>query len=237
VNAQSRLVGFDIEMAHRLARELRARPEFVRVARERLAGHLSGGTCDVAMSGLAVTTDRARRVALSVPYLDTTLAFLVLDHRRQEFSSWARLRTTEGLRIASPPVAYYAALLRERLPKAEIVEVDSVRSFLREPSDFDALMYSAEAGSAWTLVYPDFSVVVPEPGRVEIPLAYATARGESARASFLDTWINLKRKDGTIDALFQHWILGRSAASRQPRWSVLHDVLRWGEAEPEASGE
>jgi Na+/H+-dicarboxylate symporter len=237
VNAENRLVGFDAEMAHRLARELGVQPEFVRVSRKRLAGHLSGGTCDVAMSGLAVTTDRARNLELSSSYLDTTLAFLVLDHQRQTFASWERLRATEGLRIATPPAPYYAALVRERLPEAEVVVTDSVRPFLQQKGDFDALLYTAESGSAWTLVYPVFSVAVPEPGRVKVPMAYAMAPGDAALKGFVDTWIGLKQNDGTIDTLFQHWILGRTAAKEQPRWSVLHDVLHWGESAPEAPGE
>jgi len=39
----------------------------------------------------------------------------------------------------------------------------------------------------------------------------------------------LKRRDGTIDALHQHWILGRDAVGRRPRWSVIRDVLHWVE--------
>ena len=48
-----------------------------------------------------------------------------------------------------------------------------------------------------------------------------------AMARFLGTWIDLKRKDGTIDALYGHWILGRDAKPRRPRWSILRDVLHW----------
>jgi hypothetical protein len=40
-------------------------------------------------------------------------------------------------------------------------------------------------------------------------------------------WLDLKRKDGTIDELFSHWILGKDATVRPPRWSILHDVLHW----------
>jgi len=46
-------------------------------------------------------------------------------------------------------------------------------------------------------------------------------------AYFLNTWIELKRRDGTIDALYGHWILGKQAGKRQPRWSIMRDVLHW----------
>ena len=41
----------------------------------------------------------------------------------------------------------------------------------------------------------------------------------------MNTWIGLKRRDGFIDRLYDHWILGRTAAVRAPRWSIGRDVL------------
>ncbi len=52
---------------------------------------------------------------------------------------------------------------------------------------------------------------------------------------FQNTRIQLKQKDGSIDALFQHWILGRDARKTNRRWSVLHDVLGWGEDSSQSS--
>ena len=76
-------------------------------------------------------------------------------------------------------------------------------------------------------------MVVPEPGRVKVPLAYAVSLGNGAMVRFLNTWIQLKRKDGSIDALLQHWILGRDA--RKTKRSVLHDVLGWGAGSSQSS--
>jgi hypothetical protein len=39
--------------------------------------------------------------------------------------------------------------------------------------------------------------------------------------------IELKKKGGTIDKLYKHWILGKSEAFQKPRWSVIRDVLHW----------
>jgi hypothetical protein len=87
----------------------------------------------------------------------------------------------------------------------------------------------AERGSVMTLLDPRYSVVIPEPGLIKVPLAYPVTRRDPEWLHFLDTWIELKRKDDTIDALYSHWILGKSAARRQPRWSVLRNVLHWVE--------
>ena len=97
------------------------------------------------------------------------------------------------------------------------------------PPDIDAIALPAERGSAWTLIYPAFSVVVPEPGIVKIPLVYPIARHDQSFAAFINTWIDLKKKDGTLDSLYRYWILGQSEAGRSKRWSIIRDVLHWVE--------
>ena len=52
--------------------------------------------------------------------------------------------------------------------------------------------------------------------------------------AFVDAWLELRRGQGAIDALFQHWILGRADENVEPRWSILHNVLHWGEGRPES---
>jgi ABC-type amino acid transport substrate-binding protein len=63
----------------------------------------------------------------------------------------------------------------------------------------------------------------------DVPLAYPIARNDQALAAFVNTWIELKRKDGTLDRLYRYWILGQDPAARQPRWSVIRNVLPWVE--------
>ena len=105
--------------------------------------------------------------------------------------------------------------------------VDGTSALFDGASPADAIALTAERGSTLTLLHPAYSVVVPQPGVLKVPLAYAMANGDPRLASFVDTWIELKRKDGTTDRLFEHWILGRSAEVDHRRWSVIRDVLHW----------
>ena len=93
----------------------------------------------------------------------------------------------------------------------------------------DALCLTAERGSFLTLLHPAFSVAVPHPLEIRLPLAYPVARHDLEMARFLATWIDLKRKDGTIQALYEHWILGHDVTMRKPRWSILRNVLHVGD--------
>ena len=91
-NAKGDLVGYDIDLAHRLAREMRVSLAFVPAARAEAADLLINGYCDLLMSGVVVTTLRAREMLFSDSYLDETFALVVPDHRREEFVSWDAIR-------------------------------------------------------------------------------------------------------------------------------------------------
>jgi Na+/H+-dicarboxylate symporter/ABC-type amino acid transport substrate-binding protein len=229
-NAKGDLVGFDIELAHHLASELRATAQFVPIDRTRLAEHLSNDCCDIVMAGVAVTTLRAATMLFSSAYLDETFAFVVPDHARAQFSSWEEIRSLPAITIAAPDVPYYVDKIRQMLPRAELrLSQDIGRVFSQWDPQLHAFALPAERGSAWTLLYPKFSVVVPEPGIIKVPLAYPIGRHDAAFASFVNIWIDLKRKDGTIESLYGYWVLGRDAAPTRPRWSVMRDVLHWVE--------
>ena len=129
----------------------------------------------------------------------------------------------------APDVPYYVDKIRELLPRADVQVHDGAIEPLFDEiaTHADALALPAERGSAWTLIYPSYSVVVPGPDPIRVPLAYPIGKRDQRLAAFVNTWIALKRKDGTLDAAYKHWILGQDAEARQPRWSIIRNVLHW----------
>jgi ABC-type amino acid transport substrate-binding protein len=227
VNRRGELVGFDVEMAMQLAQDLGVKAEFVPVDHTIIDAGLDASVCDLVMSGVAVTTERSMFVRFSASYVDETVAFVVPDHMLSAFSSWSSIREMGHLRLAVPgPLPYYMRKIREELPDVEMVPIERVdRMFQPGAPQVDAIAITAERGSAYTLLHPEYSVAVPKPRPFKVPLAYVIAGHDSAMAAAVDTWIDLKRKDGTIDDLFGHWILGQNAVPKRPRWSVLDALL------------
>ena len=234
-NSADELVGFDIDMAHSLARSLGVAIEFVPIegtfgATENLAAPLSIGYCDIIMSGRAISVLQGGTHALSFSrtYLDLNMGYLVRDHRRREFGNSELLLERKDLRIAVPSVPYYIDRARRYLPRSKLVPVDSVEEFLNaEPGEFDAMIFTAEASAAWSLLRPEFASVIPQPNRERIPLGYPLPAGDGDWVNTVDSWIELKRHDGTIKNLYDYWVRGKGAKPRTPRWSVLRDVLHW----------
>ena len=229
MNADGKLVGFDVDLANTLARDLGLKLAFVPIGKDmkEMARQLAQGQIDI-VSGLAVTPVRAETLRFTRPYFQATLAFIVRDHDRTRYDSRAALRKLKKPRIAVIDIPYYVDKLEQLLPQAEVVMLDSPRDFFRKRSnELDAMLYVAEAGSAWTLIYPEFSVAIPKPDVLAVPIAYGVAANADDLVALMDSWLELKRQDKTISTLYEQWILGAGARPREPRWSIIRNVLHW----------
>jgi hypothetical protein len=158
MNSQRRPVGFDVEMAQLLARDLGVRLELIEM--EDAPGWqelLVAGRIDLAMTGIAVTAERAGALLFSQPYLDETFAFVVKDHLREEFSAWANIRGLGDFPVTIPDLPYYIEALRARAPALKLQTISSVKqieSGLQDGS-LDAVVLPAERGSVLTLLSPE----------------------------------------------------------------------------------
>jgi ABC-type amino acid transport substrate-binding protein len=228
-NGKGDLVGFDVEMAHALARDLGVTIEFVRFDRKKLAEQIANDDFDVIMSGLVGTLERAQAMQHTRPYLDVTLALVAPDQRVRDFRSLDSLRRLERPRIGFVDLSRgFVGRLEMALPEAELIELPTTEQFFQEDwKELDALLVSAETGSAFSLLHPEFEVVVPDGLRVQLPLFYAIGRNETSMKEFVEHWVALRRKDGTMQELYDHWILGKMPTANTRRWCVIRDVLHW----------
>ena len=226
-NREGRLVGLDVELAQALAADLSVDVQFFQTDVSALAGLLATGAGDIAMSGVVVTPDRAMGTLFSTPYIDETLAFVTRDQLRDHFRTWDAIRQLGHVRVGVPDVPVFRRAVASRAPALELVPLRQADQFLTGRDEVMAYVLPAERGSVLTLLHPSYSVVVPQPDTIKLPIAYPLARGDERWVRFINTWLDLKRRDGTIDALYRHWILGEHAASLKPRWSVVRNVLHW----------
>lgn len=231
-NSRDELVGFDVEMMNSLARGLGLSLEYVSLTTffsgDEHVKKLNSGDCDIVISRPAISMANLGRVAYADSYFDLTLGFLVEDHRRREFSNRATIDSNPDLRIACPNEPYYLAWVRRLLPNAEIIPVPSVQAFLSaEEGEFDAMLFGAESLAAYSMLNPEYGVVVPKPSFPTIPAAFMVPIREPEWHDAVNSWVDLKRTDGTVRELYDYWVLGKNAEPHEPRWSVIRDVLHW----------
>jgi ABC-type amino acid transport substrate-binding protein len=145
---------------------------------------------------------------------------------RDFVSNLEEIRESE-LSIAMVGSDYFEGGVHQVLPNAEIVVLDSAEAFFTDDSHgAEVLILSAEEGAAYTYRYPRYTVVRTRRS-VKIPASYAIPKGDFEMVDFINNWIALKRSDGTIDQLYQYWMLGGVTEKKEPRWSIVRDVLHW----------
>ena len=110
----------------------------------------------------------------------------------------------------------------------KMVQIETLRDFFdKKVPGIDAVVETAEAGTAWTLLYPGYSVVIPKPHIPKTPVGYAVARRNRELVEYLNAWVLAKQGDGSIRRIYNHWVLGQGALKTEPRWSVIRNVLKW----------
>jgi len=231
-NAQGDLVGFDVELAGRLARDLGVGTlEFVPVRWDTLATVLAEGRVDLVMS-VPYVAEALSQARYSTPYFDGFIGFVVRDERRHDFVTIEQIRrlhrVTLGLVVEIPS-------LEERLRgflagiDVRFTIVDSSKGMPRElPAGVDALVMLAETGSAWSLLHPQFSVVVPQPNPLRWPAGIVTRTSAADLADFVEDWLVIQKSSGVVDRAYDYWVLGKGAQTTRRRWTIMRDVLGWG---------
>ncbi|ABV86566.1 cation:dicarboxylate symporter family transporter [Shewanella pealeana] len=227
-NADQQLVGFDVELMKKLALELELKIAFVPYTFSNVLEGINQGQFDIAISGLQMTTKRIELVGFTTPVLDLHYAFVVKDHRVDEFKTDKLIRDADKIRIAT--VGRYSIIpqLEEKFPNIEFVTIQSDRLFFEDDGKtWDGLMISLEAGKTWTILYPDYATLYNREEIKSFPASYAVARDNASLQTFLNSWLELQKSSGYVDKLYGYWILGENAKPQKPRWSVIKDVLHW----------
>jgi len=227
-NLKGDIVGFDIDMANNLALDLGVSIEYIDVSNQKKSADdlLKKDYIDILMSGTALTSSYAEGHIITNSYLDVNLALVtknkkdILNNYKETYNSLVNVFVLEE--------NDYSNIFKRIFPQSNVIKQDSVYNFFNGSyPKLDAMLTTAEAGASWTLLFPEYQVVNPFPEVVSLPLIYTIGSADQEFESFMNHWIELKKKDKTIDQLYEYWILGKDVKHIKPRWCIAHDVLHW----------
>ncbi|MEN8136963.1 MAG: cation:dicarboxylase symporter family transporter [Bacteroidota bacterium] len=227
-NLKGDIVGLDIDMAHTLASDLDVSIEFISINAQKLSRDelLEKDYIDLIMSGTALTARYAKGHVVTDGYMDVNVALVTkdkintLESYDETYNSMVNVFTAEENNFGD--------IFKSIFPQSNVVKKDSIYNFFNgKYPEIDALLTTAESGSAWALLYPEFQVISPFEEPVTLPLVYTFGSPDPEFETFLNHWIELKKKDKTIERLYDYWVLGKEVKETKPRWSIVHDVLHW----------
>ena len=228
-NKGGRMIGFDVELLNQFAKDLDINISLILIEDKADGAELlADGSVDIIIGGLTITPKRALEVTFSDPYSFHTLGLLVNDAKRDEFSDLYKIQAMDMLNLGMGKNKYYQDIVKEYFPNAQLTEVTKVRKFLKGGYEgVDALIFSTEAASAWAMLYPNYSAVIPKGLRFRAPVAFVMPKAQLDYVQYMNTWLKLKKENGFQEKVYDYWILGKNPKAKKPRWSVMKDVLGW----------
>jgi polar amino acid transport system substrate-binding protein len=200
------LVGFEIDVAKKLARDIGVEPEFYPEEFRYLVPDLLAGRFDIIISGLSINAGRALQVDFSRPYntTDVTLAANVkAAGSLPPLKSFDKESVTVGV-LEGTTAEDMAGVA---LPNAKI------RTYTDDAQLFDDLIQgkleAAVADSPRTDIvaklYPSNVVCVCDTPLATYPAAFAVRRGNLEFINFLNSWIEARTASKWLEERRTYW--------------------------------
>ncbi|MCM8534267.1 MAG: cation:dicarboxylase symporter family transporter [Lentisphaeraceae bacterium] len=224
-NTTKTIQGFDVQYAHELAESMNCRIEFIPFDNESLDDLLNNGTLDITMSGLAFVPQLRKNILFSNPVMELNLSLVVKDFRKKEFMDSKNLRS-QTYKIAAFEDNPFMATFKQKRANIDFSITEKPEDFFSTESPYDGLLISGEAGSAWTLYYPGYSVIIPKPSIYRYAEAYAVSGHNDDFLSFVNQWLKMQEINGFKKQNYDFWILGLGSQEESSRWSVGKDIFK-----------
>ncbi|HEX2579582.1 MAG TPA: ABC transporter substrate-binding protein, partial [Rhabdochlamydiaceae bacterium] len=230
LGSNRQMIGYDMSFAYTLAQDLQCDLELVPLHFNRLSEELSSGLYDIAMAGVSITESRLKKMCFSHPYLDSRIVFVMRKKFSRTYTSIADILKHPHVKLVVRKATSYETLARRLVPEDRIALIDNYEEYVvNHPND--VLLRGEPQSIAWSLNYPNFTVVTPKPEIARDSLGYAVALGSDQMLCYLNQWLTLKTNERFTQRQYDLWILGKTESETpQPRrWSIIRNVLEWTE--------
>jgi cyclohexadienyl dehydratase len=189
--------GIDIDMAGDLAAKLGVRLALVKTTWGTLLDDL-GRTCDIAMGGISVTTDRAKRAFYSDPYLADGKTPITRCENVGRFQTLDQINQP-GVRAVVNPGGTNEKFADANLTQATIVRHPDNNTIFEEILAGRAdLMITDATETRWQQQqHPELCAVHPEAPFTFSEKAYLLPRGDVVLQEWVNGWLHIARNDGT----------------------------------------
>lgn len=226
-NRKQELVGYDVAYAYQLARDLDCTLEFIPIEINHLAEEVNSGKYDIAMAAIIMNETRIKSMGFTHPYTEQDNVLVVPNNKLSFFSNLNDVIAMPGLKFGA--VGGYQQVVERHFPLGRLIALPQGTEPAVElkSGNVDAWIWSHTPGFIWCLSNPDF--VVADYGSLigKRYFGYPIRSSAVDWASFLNNWLILKEQSGFKSLMTRYWIEGESPKRKQPRWSIIRNVLHW----------
>ena len=201
-----RLIGFEIDVAKRLAKDMGVTVEFVPTSWNGIIPALLTGKFDVIIGGMSVRPDRNLKVNFSIPYDYAGQSIVANRKMAGDFKRLEDFNSSDVIVTAKLGTSA-AAAVEKFFPKAQKKYFDSEAQTIQELLNgrAHALVASKPFPAEKALEYPD-KLVLPISGTfTREPIGFALRKGDFDSLNYFNNWIRVVESEGWLEELRQYW--------------------------------
>lgn len=205
-NKKGELIGFEIDVARRLAKDMGVKVEFIPTPWSGIIPALLTGKFDVIIGGMGITPKRAFKVNFTTPYDYAGMGIVAHKEKAKGFSSIEDFNKP-GVEIAVKLGTSAVISTKTHMPNAKL------RMFDTETQAYQELRNGkvhAVVGSAPRPAYEayDYSNILFNPIQgvfTKEPIAFALRKGDPDALAFFNSWITIVNMEGWLEERHNYW--------------------------------
>ena len=208
---QGNLIGFEIDVARRLAKDMGVKVEFVPTKWSGIIPGLLTGKFDIIIGGMGILPERNKKVNFTIPYDSSGMSIVAHQQVAAGFASLEDLNKEEVTVVARLGTTA-AEAARKHLPKARVLLFDDESQAIQELLNGKAHAFISSRPTPAHLAarHPGkLFLPFPEPFTRE-PIGFALRKGDVDSLNFLNNWILLAEADGWLKERRDYWFGGTS---------------------------
>ncbi len=198
------LIGFEIDIAKKLAKDMGVKIEFVPTKWSGIIPSLITGKFDVLIGGMTITTQRNLKINFTKPYYYTEQGLMAHKKKAAGFkvSDFNRSDVTIAARLGSTA----AVAAKQQFPKAKLRLFDDEPAAVQElrNGNVHAMVSAQPLPSSTATDYPDTIMVYDEVMMLEA-IGIGVRKGDSDTLNLINNWIEINRNNGWIQGKYAYW--------------------------------
>lgn len=212
---EGELIGFEIDVATRLAEDMGVEVEFVPTQWSGIIPALLTGRFDVIIGGMGIRPDRNLRVNFSIPY-DYSGMSIAANAELAEGSDSLEDFNAEGVVVAARIGTTAADAAEQYMPNAEIrlfeAETQAVQELLN--GNAHALVASAPLPAYLVIDNPGTLFLPMDETFTREPIGFALPKGDVDLLNYVNSWITVVEAEGWLAERKAYWFGTRDWADR-----------------------
>jgi len=203
---QGDLIGFEIDVANRLAQDSGWKVEFVPTAWDGIIPALLANKFDVIIGGMSITPERSKSVLFTSPYSHSGVQVAANKELAEGFSEFSDFNSRR-VKIAARRGAFTVQVARETFPKAKILQFDDDAQAFQEVLNGNAhAVIASSPKPEHEAVKNSVKLFIPFTERLSKGNeAFAVRLGESDKEAFFNQWIQARTEDGWLKERYEYW--------------------------------